>query len=297
MKFELTDEVRNQIIFSMEDQGKSYVFDSVELKTVPFSEVEIDNDRYYKIPEWDSMDGFHLMERFVALLRNPLARESLRAVLFSGRGVFRNFKKVLREYPEVERLWYAFKENRMNRVIVEWYNVLCESWGLEALGSEPEENTDILRDDFIFREIDGEHDFENVFMSADSLLREVEKSYEGEVGLVIAEFLQRQRDYSEDCDEFNLIAETVDGDFAGCISASSVLESAPHTAVLSMIFVTPRYRGLGVGRELTLQCLEKLKLRGIHWVIVANIIVSGYAASMLRNCGFEQMGSGFIANL
>ena len=84
MKFDLTDEVRNQIIFSMEDQGKSYVFDSVELKTIPFSEVEIDNDRYYKIPEWGSMDGFHLMERFVALLRNPLARESLRSVLFSG---------------------------------------------------------------------------------------------------------------------------------------------------------------------------------------------------------------------
>ena len=98
-------------------------------------------------------------------------------------------------------------------------------------------------------------------MSADSLLHEVEKSYEGEVGLVVAEFLQRQRDYSEDCDEYSLIAETAGGDFAGCISASSVLESAPHTAVLSMIFVTPRYRGLGVGRELTLQCLEKLRLQ------------------------------------
>ena len=60
MKFDLTDEVRNQIIFSMEDQGKSYVFDSVELKTVPLSEVETGSDRYYKIPEWDSMDRFHL---------------------------------------------------------------------------------------------------------------------------------------------------------------------------------------------------------------------------------------------
>ena len=89
----------------------------------------------------------------------------------------------------------------------------------------------------------------------------------------------------------------MDGDFAGCITASSVLESAPHTAVLSMIFVTPRYRGLGVGRELTLQCLDKLKQRGIHWVMVANLIVSGYAATMLRNCGFEPMGTGFIANL
>lgn len=297
MEFDLTDEVRNQIIFSMEDQGKSYAFDSVEMKTVPLSEIEMNCDRYYRIPEWDSMNGFHLMERFVALLRNPLARESLRDVLFSGRSVFRNFKNVLREYPEVERLWYAFKENHMSQVIAEWYNVLCESWGLETLGNEPEENTDLIRDDFIFRETDGEQDFKNIFMSVDSMLHEAEQSYEGEPGLVAAELMQLQRNSSGECAELNLLAETVDGDYAGCITASSILESAPHTAVLSMIFVTPRYRGLGVGRELTLQCLEKLKDRGFHWVIAANLIIPGHAVSMLRNCGFEPMGTGFIAHL
>ena len=34
MQFELTDEIRNLIVFAMEDQGNSYLFDSVDQKTV-----------------------------------------------------------------------------------------------------------------------------------------------------------------------------------------------------------------------------------------------------------------------
>ena len=34
MQFELTDEIRNLIVFAMEDQGNNYLFDSVDQKTV-----------------------------------------------------------------------------------------------------------------------------------------------------------------------------------------------------------------------------------------------------------------------
>ena len=34
MRFELTDEIRNLIVFAMEDQGNKYLFDSVNLQTV-----------------------------------------------------------------------------------------------------------------------------------------------------------------------------------------------------------------------------------------------------------------------
>ena len=40
----------------------------------------------------------------------------------------------------------------MNQIIIDWYNVLCESWGLETLGQEPDENADVIYEDFIFRD-------------------------------------------------------------------------------------------------------------------------------------------------
>ena len=297
MRFDLNEEIRNQIIFSMEDQGNSYVFDSVELKAVPVSSATKEDDRYYKIPEWGSINGFKLMERFVGLLRNPLAREALREVLFSGKGVFRNFKKVLKEYPEVERLWYTFKEREMNRLILDWYNTLCDSWGLEKLEEEPEETEDLVHDDFIFRDGDSEHDSENIFICADTWLQEIERQYPGEPGVVLGELWQNQR-YAYDAEaEKVLIAETVDGDFAGYISVAPFFENAPHTAVLTMLFVQPRYRGLGIGRELLTQCLSRLKNQQVHWATVANAIIPVSAAHILRDCGFTQIGTGFIANL
>jgi hypothetical protein len=145
MQFELTDEIRNLIVFAMEDQGNSYLFDSVDQKTVIESTIDfVDEDRYYKIPTWDSMKGFKLMERFISILRNPLAREELRGVLLSGKGVFRNFKNVLHQYPEVEKLWFSFKEKEMRLIVSNWYDTFLDSWGLEKLGFEPEENSDVV---------------------------------------------------------------------------------------------------------------------------------------------------------
>ena len=34
MQFELTDEIRNLIVFAMEDQGNGYLFDSVDKITI-----------------------------------------------------------------------------------------------------------------------------------------------------------------------------------------------------------------------------------------------------------------------
>ena len=98
MQFELTDEIRNLIVFAMEDQGNGYLFDSVDKITVIESSIEdiekIDDERYYKIPTWDSIKGFKLMERFISLLRNPLAREELREFC----SPVRVFLEILRMY-------------------------------------------------------------------------------------------------------------------------------------------------------------------------------------------------------
>ncbi len=302
MNFGLTNEIRNQIIFSMEDQGNSYVFDAVsERPVLESADVIVDDDRYYRLPVWDSLQGFQLMERFVSALRNPMARESLRAVLSSGRGVFRNFKLVLKEYPEVERLWFSFKDREMKAVIDRWYAALCDQWGLESLGEEPEENDDLLHDDFVFHTVSDESDEELVFMSTDALAQELQSMHDYEPGKVLSGLWQELRCSCNESSDFTLIGETVEGDFAGCITVATMPDASSgdstHTVILTALYVVPRYRGLGVGRELIEQCRMNLQKRGIKWIVAGATPLPPAGKAMLEACGFTSLGTGLIANL
>jgi hypothetical protein len=46
------------------------------------------------------------MEKFTAGLNNPVARQELTAALNKNKGVFRAFRDVLEQYPEVEKIWF-----------------------------------------------------------------------------------------------------------------------------------------------------------------------------------------------
>jgi len=153
MQFELTPEVIDQIIFAMENQESGFSFDTETCAVVQDPALaEEDPERYVAIPSWGSADGFHLMEKFVASLRNPVAREKLRSALGSGKGVFRSFKNALKEQEEIERLWFSFKDRELKLRVVEWYNDLCETWGWEHVASEPEEDEtgELVLSDFEF---------------------------------------------------------------------------------------------------------------------------------------------------
>ena len=98
MEFDLTDELIKQITFAMENQTELFLFDSeekllVKKEDLPESyfieekgadsftiESHIEN-RYYILPEWNSILGFKMMEKFVSILHNPLARLELKQVL------------------------------------------------------------------------------------------------------------------------------------------------------------------------------------------------------------------------
>lgn len=297
MKFELTDEVCNLIIFAMEDQGERYLFDSMDIVVVKKVDVaEMDADRYYSLPVWDSVRGFKVMERFVSMLRNPLAREQLRAVLFAGKGVFRNFKNVLKEYPEVEKLWFSFKESQLKQSILSWYNVLCDSWGLEHIGVEPEETEDVLYDDFVFRQF-SERDSETLFWAANTIVQELESKYKGDFGSAIAQLWQQQRGESDPKTEFTMIVETVEGDFAGCITASPYPEESRYTVLITSFFVMPSYRGLGLGKELLHVCLNELKGRGVRWVLTGGMTIPETFVKTMQRNGFIRDGSVFFADL
>jgi GNAT superfamily N-acetyltransferase len=145
MKTELTPELIDQIIFGMENQTDHILFDTETNELVSANDVSDDDDteRYVELPEWNSLKGYQLMERFVKSLRNPIVRESLREALSRGKGVFRNFKNVLRERKDIERLWFSFKEKEMKTIVLEWYQQIREMKGYEKLSFEPDDTTEI----------------------------------------------------------------------------------------------------------------------------------------------------------
>ena len=98
MTFRLTDILIDQILFYMENQGETALVSARDGKIVPVvdDEPELDDENYYSLPDWTSADGFELMENFTAGLHNPNAYKELRRCLANRRGVFRNFKDILK---------------------------------------------------------------------------------------------------------------------------------------------------------------------------------------------------------
>ena len=158
MRFELDDILTDEILFYMENQDSDFLLDSQEGHVVDilcneYEEIpDTENGRYITLPEWSSQDGYHLMEKFAAMQKNPVLRQELSAALNRNRGVFRAFKSILEQYPEYEKKWFKFKEQEMKKEIIVWYNSLREEWGLEPIGIEPEDTSSLVLEDFIIKE-------------------------------------------------------------------------------------------------------------------------------------------------
>ena len=275
MQFELTNALIDHILFCMEDQEGEFYLDTVEgvvaggFEGLDFyldENPEIDRDdetRFISLPEWDSADGFRLMESFATKLRNPMIREGLTSALSHGRGVFRAFKNVLSRHPETEKLWFSYKEREMRREVITWYNGLREELGLEKIGMEPEETSDLVLEDFRFRpfanedldkakELHGlcleEHKKilpeKGVKKSAETLIRE---------SLVFQNSLKNIFDNGPAETIHAMTAETGGGEFAGYISG--LLEGS--ILYIQNLEVKDEYRGLGVGEALLQSFLER----------------------------------------
>jgi ribosomal protein S18 acetylase RimI-like enzyme len=246
MQFELTDALVDQILFCMEDQEGEFYLDSLEGEVVggldfDYSLLE-ESGRCLDLPEWDSSDGFRLMERFAAGLKNPLIRDSLTEALDRGRGVFRAFKDVLSGRPEVEKLWFDFKDREMKREIFRWYNALREEWGLEKIGGEPEETEDLVCEDFRIREFHKDDSSQALELhrlcAKESGGAEDERELPGHAG-----------------EDFSLAAETGGGEFAGYISG----QIKDKNLYISALEIKVEYRGLGLGEALLTRFLQKYR--------------------------------------
>ena len=114
----------------MENQDVEYAVDAAEGQLViSDSDGHVpDDEQYYSLPEWGPSDGFELREDFVNNLHSPLAREELQSAMHSGRGVFKNFRNVLKSYPEIDKRWHILSTDLCRHVSMNGI-IPCEKYG------------------------------------------------------------------------------------------------------------------------------------------------------------------------
>jgi hypothetical protein len=85
--------------------------------------------RYIEVPRVDSHEAYRDMEKFIATVSDARLQDRLYRAI-SGRGAFRYFRDVVYENPSEQKRWFAFKDERMRRRVLEW----LESEEIEPVG-------------------------------------------------------------------------------------------------------------------------------------------------------------------
>ncbi|MBO4319786.1 MAG: GNAT family N-acetyltransferase, partial [Treponema sp.] len=289
MIFDLTDELLGDIIFSMEDQGGDWYVDSADgqiasedmMREIILEEGDNREDDFYSLPLWTSDDGYGLMEEFTNDLHAPDARKDLRQAISGGRGVFRNFKNVLKQYPEVERKWHLFKDEKMKEKVRAWYNNLRESWKLERLEEtdlSDSDTDDIVQNDFVFSEYDSSRDRDDIERGFNQLTEEYAKElavqYDDDLGNVLASLFKRNARASENCEKSGFVCRTLSDEFSACLLTDFCPSQTKKTAEILYFFVNRDSRGLGIGKSLLNKSMTFLKEQGVSRIVIATTSVS-----------------------
>jgi ribosomal protein S18 acetylase RimI-like enzyme len=295
MQFELTEALIDDILFAMEDQNSIFYLDTRDGIVIPeedefYEDRDAEDGRLISLPEWDSSEGFRLMERFAAGFKNTAIRNKLTAALDRGRGVFRAFKDVMAEYPEAEQLWFAFKEREMRRIILDWYNGLREEWGLERIGSEPEETGDLVLEDFRFRDaVPG--DLETAGALHHECINELRETLRQSVPEKAGRSFAAERtggwvfpgDHA-------IVAETGNGEFAAYLAAE-IRGDALRVAALE---VRPEYRGLGIGEALLSRLQDRVSPGEITRIVLDLPSESGDFSRVLLRGSFTPYATCYV---
>jgi len=83
--------------------------------TISDQDVE-DDDRYFSIEPITSDEGYDIMQDFAALEQSDEIRGHLISAL-EGKKPFRSFKDALADYPDVEKKFYEYKDNRLKKIL------------------------------------------------------------------------------------------------------------------------------------------------------------------------------------
>ncbi len=257
----------------------------------------------FPLPEWTSQDGFKLLEDFVETISNASVKNALFDVLKNGRGVFKNFKNVLKTYPQISARFSKFKNRKMKKRVFEWYSLLFESWRLEGLSIEGLDDSfeDLVDSDFLFEPCD--------FLKDEKSKREVLEEHEKiaqeffcekEFGAIFGEIWRGQKIFVQNPRGF--LCRTLSRDFVGCIVYGSVLQNptdARESVALTTCFVNESFRGLGIARKLVSLCCKEfsdLAKNGkkSDFFVFSSIIPENFSRVLL-DLGFVQVRSIFVA--
>ena len=297
MTFSLTESLLNEIQSALENQEEQFLVDAAQNKLVQKTDgLKGDDEFFYDLPEWDSAAGFKLREDFVERLNAPIAHEALQEVLHSGRGVFRNFRNVIKDYPEVEKKWHIYKNEKMMCYINNWYNNLREVWGLEKLDYVPESDDSLIHDDFSFTAYSQENKKE-VLLHMNAAFRERNENLSQELSQAIYNIWLEQFELAESKGNLGFVCRSFSNDFAGCITAAYVSKKQEEVMVLTSLFVPETFRGLGIGTELISMCLSEFKKLGKKWLILPKMFIPDFLEPLLLRTGFDKIDSGYAVNL
>ena len=198
MTFSLTESLLNEIQSALENQEQQFLVDAAQNKLVQKTDgLKGDDEFFYDLPEWDSAAGFKLREDFVERLNAPIAHEALQEVLHSGRGVFRNFRNVIKDYPEVEKKWHIYKNEKMMCYINNWYNNLREVWGLEKLDYVPESDDSLIHDDFSFTAYESKSNKEELILFVNAAFKARNENLDEELAQAVYNLWYEQFELAE----------------------------------------------------------------------------------------------------
>ena len=293
MTFELTEEFVNAIISAMDNQTCSFAVNAQDASLVEISDaIRVDDDKFYSLPEWGSADGFAMREDFLKQLHAPLVKEKLQQVMHSGRGLFKNFREVLKDYPEIDKRWHIFKFRYMSARINEWYNSLREIWGLEKLNQFTETDEDLVCNDFSFREYVSSDDKKSILFNItpdifdDDNLTETAKN-------ALCCLYKNQFEYADSFGQTGFTCRSVSDDFAGCITASSFVKNQEEILVISSLFVPEEFRGLGICTELLERFVSKIQSTASKGILIPQNFVPEILEPLLIRTGFVKTLSGY----
>lgn len=77
------------------------------------------DERYLSVPLSDSHEAFLDMEAFISEMKNEKVKNRLSQALH-GRHPFRRFVDTLVSFPVERELWFSFKQERLQKRILEW---------------------------------------------------------------------------------------------------------------------------------------------------------------------------------
>lgn len=299
--FALDDAISDEILFSMENQDLDFMVEAETGEIVSLNDDDLDSGfgsldggaDLIEPPTWTSADGYSLMEAFAAGVGDPEARTALAAALSRGRGVFKAFKKALEPFTELERRWFDYKRAAMAKRVAEWYDEARVARGLERMGPEPDEDDDILADEFSFR-VSGREAWPECLPLFRQGLDEALSTFPEP--LVEYEYTAIEREISEGGKDGLVlaIAEAVGGAIAGIAAARKVFVADSSFGKLAYLYVAPEHRRLGLGRRLAETTRERLVKEGIpRFIVDLPFVPAGFGSSMAAY-GYEPFGPRYM---